>query len=55
MWKFELDFDFPSAARQRHVCIHILAESDSYIKKQLIGGINKLPEDFKKIYKFKFV
>ena len=20
MWKFELDFDFPSAARQRHVC-----------------------------------
>ena len=32
--------------------IHILAESDSEIKKTLVGGTDKLPEDFKKIYKF---
>ena len=32
--------------------IHVVAESDSQIKKTMIGGIDKLPEDFKKAYKF---
>ncbi len=50
IFKYDLDLSIENGLIMKK--IHILAESDSVIKKKMIGGTDKLPEDFKKIYKF---
>eukprot|EP00606_Chrysophyceae_sp_TOSAG23-5_P001155 GSChrysophyteH2.ASY1.ANO1.1079.1 assembled CDS len=50
IFKYDLELSIENGLIMKK--IHILAESDSVIKKKMIGGTDKLPEDFKKIYKF---